>query len=50
VLRHPVRCGFAQAFGILVNGGSLVIVGFRVIDESLAVAFYLDEAAVLSAF
>ena len=48
MLHHPVRRRLPQTLGILVDDGALVIVGFRIVDQSLAVALDLGEGSVFS--
>ena len=50
VFCHPVRRSLSQALGILVDDRPLVIVGFRVVHQPLAVALYLCEVRVFAAF
>jgi hypothetical protein len=49
VLGHPVRGGFAQAFGIFVYDGLLVVEEFGIVHEALAVALQLGERRIFSA-
>jgi hypothetical protein len=48
VLGHPVGGSLAQTLGILVDAGPLVVVGLCIVDQALAVAFYLCEVGVFS--
>ena len=46
MLDHPVGGGLAQALGILVDEGVLVVVGLCVVDKALGVALDLGEGVV----
>lgn len=48
VLRHPVRGSLAKALSIVVDGRVLIVVGFGIVDEPLAVALDLGEGSVFS--
>lgn len=49
MLDHPVGRRLAQALSILIDLSLLVVVHFRIIDQSLCIALYLREAIVASA-
>jgi hypothetical protein len=49
VLHHPVGGRLAQALGILVDDGTLVVVGLCIVDKALAVALDLGEVGVSAA-
>lgn len=48
VLDHPVGCSLSEAFGIFVDDGFFVVVGFCIVHQSLLVTFNLGEIGILA--